>query len=442
MENSEKVIRTESKKSIKLTEATGIDDKTSISYFVPKDLLYFTKMKKFKYKFKEFSRTKRMYVECEKNIDPGYVLYILHTMCMFFFRNTKKRRTFQLDSRELRNNILTKYHHYFDYLEKEGILTKKYNYNNGTHFNGYALDDKYYDGDFLRFDMDHKTVLKRWKKKKNEEGILKITNKNHYIDPFVLGKLQEDLKYVELNYDGAIEELDALFPKKFNKKQQEDKVKYFRNFSSIENINDGDMYCVQDQHGRLHTNFTCLKKAIREKHLTIEGEQITELDITNSQPLFLAILMKEEGADVDPDYKESFERFFKLVSEGNFYQYMMNKTGIPTKKICKEIIFTVFFGTNNLKSKAKQENSYFRMAFPGVFRWIVNYKKKNNNHKALSHSLQNSESNLIFNKVCFFIKKKYPAIRLFTIHDSICFPKKYEKEVSVIFYKYVDALIS
>ena len=84
-----KTIRTKSKKSINFLEATGLEDRTSISYFIPKDLLYFTKMKKFKYKYQKLSRNKQMMIDCESNIDPGYILYILHTMCMFYFRSGK-----------------------------------------------------------------------------------------------------------------------------------------------------------------------------------------------------------------------------------------------------------------------------------------------------------------------------------------------------------------
>jgi hypothetical protein len=54
-------------------------------------------------------------------------------------------------------------------------------------------------------------------------------------------------------------------------------------------------------------------------------------------------------------------------------------------------------------------------------------------YKEMSHILQKMESDFIFNKVIKTIIEKIPEVKLFTIHDSIVFQKKYLPEISVIF---------
>ena len=48
-------------------------------------------------------------------------------------------------------------------------------------------------------------------------------------------------------------------------------------------------------------NFTILKKEIRQKYLTIDNDEVTEIDINNSQPLFLSLLLKNEMDENDPE---------------------------------------------------------------------------------------------------------------------------------------------
>ena len=51
----------------------------------------------------------------------------------------------------------------------------------------------------------------------------------------------------------------------------------------------------------------------------------------------------------------------------------------------------------------------------------------------LSHNLQKSESNLIYNKIIKEVIEHIPDIKIVTVHDSIIFQKKYKDIVEVIF---------
>ena len=54
-------------------------------------------------------------------------------------------------------------------------------------------------------------------------------------------------------------------------------------------IRDGSFYATRCQYGRFHSTFTGLKRAVRSQ-LTVDGQQIFEIDVANCQPLILGIL--------------------------------------------------------------------------------------------------------------------------------------------------------
>ena len=73
---------------------------------------------------------------------------------------------------------------------------------------------------------------------------------------------------------------------------------------------------------------------------------------------------------------------------------------------------------------------------------MIDEKRNTNDHRIIAHELQKKESRLIFDIIIYKIKKEIPDIKLFTVHDSILFPKKYKEKVSEIFYNQVDLLFS
>ena len=179
----------------------------------------------------------------------------------------------------------------------------------------------------------------------------------------------------------------------------------------------------------MHTNYTILKREIRKNHLTIDGQSLSEVDLSNSQPLFLAVLMKQK---LSPTKLVNHEitRYFELVSNGLIYEELMNKCDIKDRNEAKIMMYKVLFGTNGTSRKY---NRMFNSVFPTVYSFILKYKKDNDNYKSLSHALQNLESNFIFDKVVNHIMKTNPEIKLFTVHDSLCFPLKYKEIVTNIF---------
>jgi hypothetical protein len=177
-----------------------------------------------------------------------------------------------------------------------------------------------------------------------------------------------------------------------------------------------------------------LKKEIRQNFIKIDDQDIVELDIKNSQPFFLALLLKEEMNNDDDEMKN----YIWLVKEGLFYDYIMDKFKNLTRGEVKLLTYKVLFGHNGINSI---ENKIFKSIFPKIYDYIIDYKRINNDYRFLAHTLQKMESDFVFGKVIKEIYTKIEGIRLFTVHDSILFPMRYEKEVSNIFSKHLKELI-
>ena len=177
----------------------------------------------------------------------------------------------------------------------------------------------------------------------------------------------------------------------------------------------------------MHTNYTILKSFIRKNCLLIDGEETCEIDIPNSQPLFLTKIIDMDSNLVD---QKELLLFKELTISGTYYQYVMNQLGESNKKKVKEMTYKVLFGRNITTSKVDKD---FKKLFPTIHQFIKNYKKENGDYRVLAYDLQKAESDLVFNTVIKKVIQFYPEIKLITIHDSIVIPRKYKEEVNQIF---------
>ena len=66
---------------------------------------------------------------------------------------------------------------------------------------------------------------------------------------------------------------------------------YNRNVYSIDSIDKKHIFYHFDEYGRMHTNYTILKSYVRKNYIFIDDDDVSEIDIPNSQPLFLTKLI-------------------------------------------------------------------------------------------------------------------------------------------------------
>jgi hypothetical protein len=348
-------------------------------------------------------------------LKTNYLIDIVHNLILKYY--FKKENRFALNATILKDKYGYLYNYYINYLVSNGNLVLKTNYQNGVTSRIYALDENIFVEKIKRYKNFDRVLLKKYKHKFIDMIHIDDTSKSSLIEPLVKEKLVSDLFSVKIEYDRAIFFLDSL-------KHQDIDI-YNRNIYSVDCINDKHIFYHFDAYGRMHTNYTILKSFIRKNCLLIDDEETCEIDIQNSQPLFLTKLIDTNMVD-----QREFELFRHLTITGTYYQYVMSQLGETDKKKVKEMTYKVLFGRNIGSSKVDKQ---FKKLFPTIHQFIKTYKKENGDYRVLAYDLQKAESNLIFNTVIKKVMRFYPEIKLITIHDSIIIPKKYRDEVNQIF---------
>ncbi|PJJ09589.1 hypothetical protein CLU83_2953 [Flavobacterium sp. 1] len=230
--------------------------------------------------------------------------------------------------------------------------------------------------------------------------------------------------YQIVNHWFQLFEIDCKKAKKYISNRytrDQDMDRYNSAFCSI-NLFEKEMkfIVVDDTSNRLHCNLTNIDAKLR-KFLTIDDQKLAQVDIRNSQPLFLGMLMRGntmvESAELD--------RYLELVCSGQFYEYMAKKVSckhlnlkdaLIRKKFKKSIFSGVLFDVN--RAKLSKYELLFQEEFPTIFGVIRHMKAVEYN--ALAIMLQKMESKFIFDavaKIDYEIGKGRAP--LLTIHDSV-----------------------
>lgn len=394
---------------------TKLIEKTSSLQFLPKRLDDILKSNKKEYK--------------GINLKKTYLVDIIHNLILrYYFR---KENIFSLSSLILKEKYGSKYNYYMDFLIDNEIIVLIKDYFKGKNVRIYKLNESIINGSISRFVNTDRILLKKYKS--TVESIIENDIETNRIHPLIKVKLIEDLFSVQIDFEKSLYFLNNTV---------QDKDVYNKNKYSVESIKDKHIFYHFDSYGRLHTNFTILKSFIRKNCLTIDGGETCEIDIKNSQPLFLSKMI-EENADIKVD-EDELTLFKYLTWNGLFYQYIIDNSDISDKKQSKEITYKVIFG----KNYSNKYDKLFKSLFPTIHRFIQIYKRKEGDYRVMSHRLQNMESEFVFNKVIKRVYESYPDIKMFTVHDSVIFSKEnfsrikeifdLEMDIEFIGYKYIS----
>lgn len=328
------------------------------------------------------------------------------------------RATIQLNSRWLKAVYGNKYNLIMDYLLDNNIIYLYKNYATGKRCKVYKFTDEMHEANYISSKIEIPNILE--KRKQAIKGEKESTFVSEYNED-VITHLKKSLKLVKLDYKLAKEYI--------NENILEENAKLI-NTNIIEKINNSDIYSGFDKYGRFHTNFTVLKKGIRENFLSINGNKLAELDVKNSQPFFMSIIMKQKGF--------FNEEYHNDVIEGRLYEKIMICSGKPRKQV-KQDVFRILYGRNRKNGMNKIEEC-FKEIYPEVYDWIIKYKADNQNYKILAQELQRTESKFIFNKVIPKILK-WKEIPVITIHDSILFEEQHLEGINAIWQSSLKTVI-
>lgn len=275
--------------------------------------------------------------------------------------------------------------------------------------------------------------IARWRESRRREMWQRIRRDETPVDAAVCDHLWRNLRRVRI--DGQIDFGTAFHP---------------AHQVAAEHIQAGELWFIVDDFGRIHTNLTNLPM-LRRCDLTVDGQRLVNVDIGESQPLFvgLAIVWGRNGRETDgqgkgrqgkgshgPAYhmldsimldKSSYlggglERkrlptdlrcYLESCESRGLYQAVADRLG-KTRDEAKKKIMAVFF------DKPWHHNAVSRVLdelFPTVMEAMREIKRPD--YKCLAHFAQGVESAFMFGRVVPRIMEERPDLFISTIHDSI-----------------------
>lgn len=221
---------------------------------------------------------------------------------------------------------------------------------------------------------------------------------------------------------------------------------------------------------RLHTNLTNMPSKFRP-YITYKEENIISLDIKNSQPYFMVLLLERyNGKRIkriikniygnigiilpilskktnNQAFRDEFLPIKEAILSGNFYEFLENY--FPDIKADKDGLFKKYFYNSDTKkseiiefeskrdlmkkltlqilytplSKPSNEYKIFKQHFPILCKCLEIFKSqstKKDAYKQFPKLLQQIEADCVLDFVSNNLAQKYPEMPLWTIHDSFC----------------------
>lgn len=386
--------------------------------------------------------------------------YLVHAIeCQRVFSHRTRSAYNPLKAAYLKNVMGKNYGKVRDMLMEAGVVECDGHYVQGKKSLAYRLGPAFTGAVFERLEASSRLARKMTKHSPF------IPNPRTPVHRWLLHWLQ----VVELDYEGAVKSLSSS-KEVINKKLPLDWL-HNREF----------IFTVDDYH-RVHTNITSLAKSLRS-FLSFFGQKLVMLDITNSQPFFLSVLLvdwyrnrhslesfsslysSETGAlkratnDIIKDcflspgegragtvhYDAPFASLAKRLSlfrnlpsdvfdyvrmteQGDIYECLADVFGVNARQRAKDMfIKTVMY----MKSGRIPAQVKFQEKFPNVYEVMVELKRKD--YRRFAHLLQRAEAAFVIHRVCERIMREVPEMPILTIHDCLLTTAENQSTLASIF---------
>jgi hypothetical protein len=403
--------------------------------------------------------------EFQKLLKPAHWYKVLHFTSYLYLKpiidNRYKERTdyISINSKMLLKMYTSKfYSKILDALESIAVLEINHLYSNGKFPKSYRLNPIYtsirfqketipssspvyskqmiYRRNALNRSIYGKTTLNHQVYIKVEEQLHRLTidesaakqylldsTKNQLDNPTSIKRKKYDLfigldentrQNILNDYQNQINDLLG-YSYQYNKKHTINRLKrlidtYLSKLISIDMIVDKNFFFEPDKNGRLHHNFTSLAKDLRQ-FVLMEGEHTMEgVDIANSQPYLLSVILQDRMKD---EWSDELEEYCEFTREGNFYEDLMEITGNKNRDAFKKNVFTLLF--SEIEDMKGATCDALANNFPTVFNFLVEMKEEHG-YKSVANLLQKTESNLMFKCMLNCFKA---GIKVLPIHDSL-----------------------
>ena len=226
-------------------------------------------------------------------------------------------------------------------------------------------------------------------------------------------------KNLKIDYDGALNHS----VKKYNMELEESKTeqekisaykRYSSRISSINGIYNGSLnkslrFSRNDTNRRLDTNLTNMASDLRE--FIIGYENMSYLDLSNSQPVLFNIILKSYLDTASDELKKEIGWYSEITLSGQWYECLQRLYGLSRNE-CKEIWMQIAYSENDHYLKEKK---VFKAGFPEIYSLIEKIKEVN--YEQFSIELQLIESKIFIDEICRELVNQ--NIIPYTMHDGL-----------------------
>ena len=205
---------------------------------------------------------------------------------------------------------------------------------------------------------------------------------------------------------------------------------YNADLVAITKIANRDYFLRQpDNASRIYTNVSNQSTDLRQFwHHRTSKSRLVNLDIRNSQPYLLSLLLVERYAG--ETMPADVQRYIDLCANGELYEYLMIWLKVPQgrRREFKVAFFASLFFCDNRHAGSTTAGKFFRTHFPNVYALIHAFKK--DDFKQLAITMQRREARIILNVIGKALRKQ--NIWYATIHDSVVVLEEHATSVKSI----------
>ncbi|MFH6935230.1 hypothetical protein [Flavobacterium sp. FlaQc-30] len=228
-------------------------------------------------------------------------------------------------------------------------------------------------------------------------------------------RFDDAIKYAEERY------LYELSEAKTQEEEYTSFKRYSSRISSINAINNGKQnktlrFKRNGTNKRLDTNLTNMASDLRP--FIMGYENMSYLDLNNSQPVLFNILLNKYKNDASQSLLHEIDSYFNFTTSGKWYEKLMELYSL-SRNDCKKIWMEIAYSKNQ---HFKEHKNIFKKEFPSIYAIIENVKKVN--YSAFAIELQSIESKIFIDEISRELVNN--QIIPFTMHDGLLVKKEME----------------
>lgn len=267
--------------------------------------------------------------------------------------------------------------------------------------------------------------------------------------PYILGRTRSTASRVRIDETDTV---GQFLVDQFKRVRLKGTVTGWDGFCAAQ-IRNGSFYATRCQYGRFHSTFTGLKRAVRSQ-LTVDGQQVSEIDVANCQPLILGLLARHTPHNPQPNTPpntqitpysicgafltdQNITNYIELCERGELYEFLQGRcSGQLTLRDCIPADRWHRYGEDRPLMRKDLKRQFLVMMFadiattkrmpifdvvatewPALADFILDAKR--DCYQNLARDCQRLESRLMIDGAVGSLLVAEPSIPILTIHDAI-----------------------